>query len=61
MGWFKRGLWGWRLAVAITATQIAGDLVNLVRGDILRGLTGIVIASALFIYLLRPKVCAGFH
>src|SRR5512133_692116 len=49
VGWFKRRLWGWRLAVAIIATQVAGDLVNLVRGDILRGLTGVVIASALFI------------
>jgi hypothetical protein len=27
-GWFKRRLWGWRLAVAIIATQVLADLVN---------------------------------
>src|SRR5207253_3853397 len=26
--WFKRRLWGWRLVVAIIATQVLGDLVN---------------------------------
>lgn len=36
VGWFKRRLWGWGLTVAIIATQVAGDLVNLVRGNILR-------------------------
>ena len=26
--WFRRRLWGWRLAVAIIATQVLGDIVN---------------------------------
>ncbi|SRR6266566_3729545 len=26
VGWFKRRMWGWRLAVAIIATQVLGDL-----------------------------------
>jgi hypothetical protein len=55
-GWFKRRLWGWRLAVGIIATQILGALANLLRGDFLRGGVGCVIASALFFYLLRPQV-----
>src|SRR6266705_7150738 len=25
MGWFKRRVWGWRLAVAIIAIQVLGD------------------------------------
>jgi hypothetical protein len=31
VGWFQRRLWGWRLAVAIIATQVLGDIANLVR------------------------------
>ena len=28
IGWFRRSLSGWRLAVAIIATHVLGDLVN---------------------------------
>jgi hypothetical protein len=59
-GWFRRRLWGWRLAVGIIATQILGDLANLLRGDFLRGGAGCVIASALLFYLLRPQVRVVF-
>ena len=59
-GWFKRRLWGWRLAVGIIAVQVAGDSFNLVRGDFLRGATGFAIACAFLFYLLRPKVRASF-
>ena len=52
IGWFRRRLWGWRLAVAIIATQVLGDIINLVRGDWLRGGIGVVIAGALLLYLL---------
>jgi hypothetical protein len=51
---------GWRLAVAIIATQVIGDIVNLVRGDWLRGGTGVMIAGALLLYLLTPRVRAAF-
>ncbi len=60
IGWFRRRLWGWRLAVAIIGTQVLGDVVNLVRGDLLRGGTGVIIAGALLLYLLRPRIRAGF-
>ena len=60
VGWFRRRLWGWRLAVAIIATQVLGDITNLVRGDWLRGGTGFIIASALLLYLLTPRVKAAF-
>jgi hypothetical protein len=60
IGWFRRRLWGWRLATAIIATQVLGDAVNCVRGDWLRGGTGVVIAGALFLFLLRPKIRAVF-
>jgi len=36
-GWFRRRYWGWGLAVLILATQVLGDLVNVLRGDFVRG------------------------
>ena len=46
IGWVRRRLWGWRLAVIIIATQVLGDVVNCVRGDWLRGGIGVIIAGA---------------
>jgi hypothetical protein len=60
IGWFKRRLWGWRLAVLIIATQVLGDVVNCVRGDFLRGGIGFIIAGALLVFLFRSKVRATF-
>jgi hypothetical protein len=60
MGWFKRRLWGWRLAVSIIAVQVLGDLVNAFMGDLVRGGVGFVIAGALLVYLLRPQVKCAF-
>jgi hypothetical protein len=60
VGWFKRRLWGWRLAVAIIATHVLGDITNLVRGDWLHGGIGVIIAGALLLYLLTPRVKAVF-
>jgi hypothetical protein len=61
VGWFRRRLWGWRLCVAIIATQVMGDLVNCLRGDFLRGGVGFAIAGALLIHLLRPEIRAYFR
>jgi len=60
VGWFKRRLWGWSLTVAIIATQLLGDAVNLVFGHFVEGTTGVLIAGALLDYLLRPSTRAGF-
>jgi|ERR1700734_1213831 hypothetical protein len=56
----RRRLWGWRLAVVIIATQLLGDVVNCLRGDLLRGGTGVIIAGALLLFLLQPTVRATF-
>ena len=61
VGWFKRRLWGWRLAVGIILTQILGDMVNSLRGDFMRGGIGLVLASALLFYILRSEVKAVFE
>jgi hypothetical protein len=60
IGWFRRRLWGWRLAVAIIAIQIIGDVVNCIRGDWQHGAIGVVIAGALLLYLLRSAVRRAF-
>jgi hypothetical protein len=60
-GWFKHRLWGWRLAVAVIAVQVLGDLVNFFKGDYSRGGVGFSIATALLFYLLRPVVRAVFN
>jgi hypothetical protein len=59
-GWFQRRLWGWRLVVAIMATQVLGDLVDAFRGDVVKSGMGFTIAGALLFYLLHPAVRAAF-
>ena len=60
VGWFRHRDWGWKLAVAIIATQILGDIINLFRGDLLRGATGVVIAGAILIYIVSPRMRVEF-
>jgi len=59
-GWFQRRFWGWRLAVAIIATQVFGDLLSVFIGDVVRGAVGFVVASTLLVYLLRLDVRTTF-
>jgi hypothetical protein len=61
MGWFKRRLWAWRLAVAIIAAQVLGDLVNVFLGRVVEGGIGVAIAGALLLYLLRADVKTVFE
>jgi hypothetical protein len=56
VGWFRRRLWAWRLSIAIIATQVLGDLVNCLRGDLVPGAVGFAISGTLLFYLLRPKL-----
>jgi hypothetical protein len=60
IGWLKRRLWSWRLAIAVLGTQIVGDIANLVHGDLLRGGTGVVIASALLLLVVRRELRSQF-
>jgi len=59
-GWFRRRYWGWCLAVIIIATQVLGDIVNVLRGDFVRGGIGFAIAGLLLLYLLSAKTKAIF-
>jgi len=60
VGWFKRRLWGWRLAVGIILTQALADLVNLLMGNFVRGGIGLTLAGALLFYILRPEIRTHF-
>ncbi len=60
VGWFGQRRWGWKLAVAIIAIQIAGDLTSMLMGDVIRGAAGVAIAGALFFYMTSSPVRAVF-
>jgi glycerol-3-phosphate acyltransferase PlsY len=60
VGWLNRRIWGWRLVVAILATQVLGDLFNVYFGRLVEGGIGIAIAGALLLYLLRADVKTVF-
>lgn len=60
IGWFSRRLWGWRLAVIIIGIQVLADIVNCLRGDLLRGGVGAIIAGALLLFLFQPRTRATF-
>jgi hypothetical protein len=61
IGWFRQRVWGFRLTVAVLCTQVIGDLVNLIRGDLLRGSAGVLVAGALLLYLLRSEIQTAFQ
>ena len=60
-GWFRRRMWGWRLAVFGMCVQLLGDFVSLIRGDFLRGGSGLLIGGVLLIFLLSSKVKWNFN
>src|SRR6266496_2001135 len=60
IGWFRRRMWGWQLVVFGMSAQIMGDCINVMRGDFLRGGSGLLIGIALLAYLLSNKVRENF-
>jgi len=61
IGWFRRRQWAWSLSVAIIATQIAGDLLNIYLGRVMEGAIGVAVAGAVLFYLLRSPTRAAFR
>ena len=61
VGWLKRRAWGWRLAAVIIVTQVLANFVTAMLGDVTKGMIGVIITGALFIYLLRPKSQISFY
>jgi hypothetical protein len=56
VGWFQRRYWGWILGVTIIAINAAGDLINGMMGDWLKGAVGVAIAGLLLFYMARSGV-----
>lgn len=56
IGWFQCRRWGWRLAVTIICIQVPVDLGNVIRGDWLQGIIGVLLAAALLVYMRRPEL-----
>ena len=60
IGWRRRTLWGWRLAVIVIAAQVLGDGVNICLGRFVEGGIGATVSGALLFYLLRDRVRSAF-
>jgi ABC-type branched-subunit amino acid transport system permease subunit len=60
IGWFRHRRSGWNLAVAIIAIQVAGDVLSVIMGEAIRGVTGATIAGALVSYITRRPFRAAF-
>src|SRR5262249_27006641 len=61
IGWFKRYVWGWRIGAAIIEMRMLGDSGNVFLGRIVEGVMGLVIAGALFFYIVRRGTRAVFR
>jgi hypothetical protein len=61
VGWLRRRYWGWVCGISIIAINATGDVMNLARGEMLKGAVGVAFAGSLLIYMTRPKVRAFFR
>jgi len=61
VGWLRHRRWGWYLGIAIIAIQLAGDMMNLFLGQLVRGGVGVLIAGFLLVYMLRSQMRAAFQ
>ena len=59
-GAFLRRRWAWWLIVVALAVNALSDAVRLVRGDVLEGAMGVVIAGAILWWMMRPAVRQAF-
>jgi hypothetical protein len=51
---FKR--WGWSIAILLIGTNVIGEVSNLWRGELLKGIIGVGIALTILLYLLSSPV-----
>jgi hypothetical protein len=59
-GVFKFKGWGLKIAIVIISMNALGDIANMLRGEVLKGLAGAIIASSLLLYLLSTSVRKQF-
>ncbi|MBZ5720577.1 MAG: hypothetical protein LAO03_09375 [Acidobacteriia bacterium] len=56
VGWFRRRYWGWVVGTSVIAVNLLGDLGQIGFGERLKGVTGVLIAGLLLVYMTRPGV-----
>ena len=60
IGLWRGSRWGHWLAVGLIATNLIGDITNVLLGIEPRAIVGIPIAAAILLYLLSKKVRSSF-
>ena len=60
-GWLRCRAWGWKLTVILITAQIVGNVANIVSDRVVEGAVGVVIATALVVYLFRQRTRDVFH
>ncbi|MEP6719311.1 MAG: hypothetical protein ABJB21_09210 [bacterium] len=61
IGLWRRAAWGHKIAVALIAINLIGDVANTVMGTEPRAIVGVPIALAILVYLLSNKVRHAFN
>jgi hypothetical protein len=60
IGWFRRRIWGWWLAVVIFPINGLSDAGQILIGHFLEGGVGVAVAGVILFYLSRPHVRGAF-
>jgi len=60
-GWLKVRYWGWILAVMLIGGNLLGDTIRLAQGEWLSGAVGVLLAGALFLYIISAPVRGFFR
>ena len=61
LGLWRGKRWGYWLAVGLLATNLAGDLINVLLGTEPRALIGVPVAAGLLVYLATRRVREFFR
>jgi len=61
VGWLKRRYWGWILDVVLIGGNLLGDAIRLAQGDWQSEAVGVLLAGALFLYLISARVRGFFR
>jgi uncharacterized membrane protein (DUF2068 family) len=61
IGLWRGSRWGLWLAIGLIATNLIGDITNVLLGTEPRAIVGIPIAAAILLYLVSKKVRSSFR
>ena len=61
LGLWRGARWGHRLAVALLAVNLLGDIANVITGTEPRALVGVPVVAALLMYLMSGRVRRFFR